>query len=369
MGLHAPGERWVPDWSILRRSLLCAATFVALSTAIACSGSPPATTYPAPHPSASAPAMTTLVPTAAAPTAPTTITPAPITPAPTTPAPTTPHAAATSTAGQIAPSSRATDARPFDVFVPTTYDGLEPMPLVILLHWLGATGDQVEAEYKVEAVAEEQHFLYVHPNGTVNEWGALSWNATDACCNSSTPPVDDSSYLASVIRQVKTEYNVDAHRVFVLGISNGGFMAYRMACDHADEISAIVSIVGATFLDSNMCHPTQPVSVLEIHGTADDTVPYEGGQFAPGSRFPGSERTVADWAALDGCAGERQLTGQRLDLESGLSGNETRVSRFDGCPAGIGVELWVVEGGSHALRITPNLVPEAVDFLLGHPRP
>lgn len=265
--------------------------------------------------------------------------------------------------------SGTTNDRPFDVFVPTTYDGSRPMPLVLLLHWLGASGDQVEAEYQLEPLAEKQHFLYVHPNGTPNSWGDLSWNATDACCNSSTPPVDDSAYLSSVVDGVKAEYNVDSRRVFVFGISNGGFMAHRLACDHADEIAAIVSVVGATFLDPEMCNPSGPVSVLEIHGTADETVPYDGGQFEPGHPFPGSEQTVANWAALNGCDGALTLTGDHLDLEAALRGSETAISRFDGCPSGIAVELWTVEGGGHALQITPDFVPEALAFLVAHPKP
>ena len=227
----------------------------------------------------------------------------------------------------------------------------------------------MEAEYQLEPLAEKQGFLYVRPNGTPNSWGDLSWNATDACCNSSTPQVDDSAYLISVVDRIKSAYKVDPRRVFVFGISNGGFMAHRLACDHADEISAIVSVVGSTFLDPQMCRPSEPVSVLEIHGTADDSVPYDGGQFESGHPFPGSEQTVADWATFNGCDATRTLTGEHLDLEARLTGSETVVSRFDGCPAGIAVELWTVEGGSHALQITPDFVPEALAFLAAHPKP
>ncbi|HEY5489431.1 MAG TPA: alpha/beta fold hydrolase [Candidatus Limnocylindrales bacterium] len=319
--------------------LLSAAAFVMIGGAVACSAAP---TVPTAPPMASIEVSRHTAPTP--------------TPTPTILRPSV-GAVPSSTSG----------LRPYDVFVPSSYDGSEPMPLVMLLHWLGATGDQVEAEYELEPLAEEQGFLYVHPNGTKNSWGALSWNATDACCNSSTPPVDDSAYLASVIDEIRADYNVDPG-VFVFGVSNGGFMAYRMACDHADQISAVVSVVGAMFADPTLCQPTRAVSVLEIHGTADDSVPYEGGQFEPGHRFPGSEATVTDWAILNGCDQVRQLTGERLDLESGLRGAETRVSRFDRCPAGVGVELWVVEGGSHELRITPDFVPEALEFLFAHPR-
>ena len=267
------------------------------------------------------------------------------------------------------PSRTASD-RPFDVFVPPSYNGSQPMPLVVLLHWLGATGGQVETEYKLEPLAVTQHFLYVHPNGTPNSWGDLSWNATDACCNSSTPPVDNSAYLASVINGVKADYNVDPKRVFVFGISNGGFMAHRLACDHADEIAAMVSVVGATFLDPQMCNPSEPVSVLEIHGTADHTVPYDGGQLEPGHPFPGSEQTVADWAIF-----QRMRRGAHADRGTSRPGTGVEWLRDSGFTVlravrtGIAVELWTVVGGSHALQITPDFVPEALAFLAAHPKP
>ena len=106
----------------------------------------------------------------------------------------------------------------------------------------------------------------------------------------------------------------------------------------------------------------------EIHGTADELVPYEGGEFVPDRPFPGTEQTVADWAALNGCDGERRPTGERLDLESTLKGAESIVSAFDGCRAGTAVELWTVPDGTHTLHITPGFIPAILDFLLAHPK-
>jgi polyhydroxybutyrate depolymerase len=180
--------------------------------------------------------------------------------------------------------------------------------------------------------------------------------------------VDDAAYLDTLIAEVKAEYNVDPKRVFLFGISNGGFMAYRMACDHAGDIAAMVSVVGAGLVRTK-CNPSEPVSVLEIHGTADEMVPYDGGEFRPGHPFPGTEQTVADWADMNACDAGLTATSERRDLDSTLSGAESVVSRFDGCPPGTAVELWAVQGAGHQLHITPGLVPAAVDFLLAHGKP
>lgn len=260
------------------------------------------------------------------------------------------------------------DVRPYEVSIPDSYDGSEPIPVVVLLHWYGGSGDVVEAEYQLEPSAQQRPFLYVRADATRDSQGNRSWNATDACCHSS-PAVDDAAYLNSVIDEVSAEYNVDSKRIYMFGISNGGFMAHRMACDYADKIAAIVSVVGATVLDRTQCAASEPVSILEIHGTADEQVLYDGGSLVPGHPYPGTEQTVADWAALNDCAGDRTATGERLDLESTLPGSETVVSGFEGCPAGTSVELWIVEEGTHALHITPEFVPAAIDFLFAHAKP
>jgi polyhydroxybutyrate depolymerase len=92
--------------------------------------------------------------------------------------------------------------------------------------------------------------------------GARFWNATDACCDVDASGVDDSSYLAGLINEIGSHVAVDPRRVFVVGHSNGAFMSYRMACDHADTIAAIVSLAGAPPADPAACRPTEPVAIL-----------------------------------------------------------------------------------------------------------
>jgi polyhydroxybutyrate depolymerase len=243
------------------------------------------------------------------------------------------------------------------------------MPLVLLLHGIGTSSDRMESIVGLQPVAEERGFLYVHPEGTRDAAGDPFWNATDGCCNAYDAPVDDSAYLEAVIEKVKAAYTVDPGRIYIVGVSNGGFMAYRMACDHADTIAAIVSVSGATFLDQSRCRPSQPVSVLQVHGTADQIVPYDGGELIPGHPFPAAATTVADWAAYNGCGSDLVPTGSRLDLDTRLPGDETDVSRFDGCPAGGAAELWAVTGADHFIEFSPALTSGLVDFLFAHPKP
>lgn len=294
-----------------------------------------------------------------------------VTAAPTTAAPTT--AAPTSVADTVAPETTEAapsadfTARPFEVFAPTSYDEATPMPLVVLLHGFGASGTIQEAYFQFQPLAEERGFLYVHPDGTVNQIGRQFWNATDACCGFQTT-VDDSAYLLALIEQVEADYNVDPKRIYLVGHSNGGFMSYRMACDHADKIAAIASLAGATFADASQCDPSEPVSVLQIHGTADGTIPYTGGTIL-GNDHPSAPTTVDTWAGYDGCAATTVDTAAALDMDANLAGAETTTQAFEGCPTGIGVELWTIDGGAHIPARTADMSTGIIDFLLTHPKP
>ena len=161
--------------------------------------------------------------------------------------------------------------------------------------------------------------LYVVPNGTPDRAGDQFWNATDACCDLYHSGVDDSGYLQDVIHQAQDRYSVDPRRIFVVGHSNGGFMAYRMACDHSDTVAAIVSVAGAMYDDAKKCSAAQPVSVLQVHGTSDRTVPYPGGTI-DGIKVPGAMTTVVDWATFDGCAPAPAGAG-RLDVATDADAN------------------------------------------------
>ena len=260
-----------------------------------------------------------------------------------------------------------TIARPFDVFAPASYSPDTPMPLVVLLHGFGATGEIQEAYFQLQPLAEERGFLYAHPDGTVNTIGRQFWNATDACCGFGAP-VDDSAYLLALIDKVEAEFNVDPKRIYLVGHSNGGFMSYRMACDHADRIAAIASLAGATFADVEDCDPSEPVSVLQIHGTDDETILYEGGTIL-GNDHPSAPVTAATWAAYDGCQTTTVEAASSLDLDDFIEGDETSTSVYEGCPSGIDVELWTIAGGAHLPVRTADVSTGIVDFLFAHPKP
>jgi len=259
-------------------------------------------------------------------------------------------------------------ARPFDLFVPTGYVAGTPTPLVVLLHGYGATGAIQESYFQLQPVAEAQTFLYATPDGTLD--GSLNhyWNATDGCCDVGHLDVDDVGYLRALIDDVATRYTVDPKRIYLVGHSNGGFMAHRMACDDADQIAAIVSLAGVTWNDPTQCTPSGPVSIAQVHGTADTTISYTGGMVFGLAPYPSAQATVDAWASRNACTGTDATT--MVDLITDVAGDETTVTRSTGCVPGGGVELWTIAGGGHVPGLVQPTWAQALwAFLAAHPKP
>jgi polyhydroxybutyrate depolymerase len=262
--------------------------------------------------------------------------------------------------------------RPVTLRVPPGYDHARPTPLVVVLHGYGANGLVQEAYFGFDRLAEEEDILVAAPDGSVSRSGPLFWNATESCCDFADERPDDSGYLAALIREISATYNVDRRRVYLVGHSNGGFMSYRLACDHADLVAAFVSLAGAAFPPSQAadCRPSSRVSVLQVHGTLDDTILYEGntGEGFVG-RYPGAASSVAQWAERLGCTGGLVDAEARLDLDAGVRGPETRVARTAGCPAGTAADLWTIDGGAHLPGLRPEWRAHVWAWLAAHPKP
>lgn len=263
--------------------------------------------------------------------------------------------------------------RPFELYVPAGYRDDVAVPLVVVLHGYTASAVLQELYFGVRPLADEYGFISVHPDGTPDARGNRFWNATDACCDFGAIGVDDAAYLASVIEQVRASYRVDAQRIYLFGHSNGGFMSFRMACDHPGTIAAIASLAGAGLTDPASCAGSAPVSVLQIHGTDDNVIEYDGGELV-GDPYPGAIDTVTAWAAVNGCSGvlapaTDDAGAVRLDLEADLPGADTDVERVGGCPDGGAVELWTIRDGGHVPELSSTFTAEVVEFLLAHPKP
>lgn len=255
--------------------------------------------------------------------------------------------------------------RPVTVQIPEGHVPSEPAPLLLVLHAFGSTSEGIEAEYGIGGGALERGWIVVVPDGTTGDDGRQFWNAgTPRCCNLFDSDVDDSAYLADLIDNVGRAVEVDPARVFLFGHSNGGFMTYRMACDHAETVAALVSLAGLT-TPEEICDPSGPVHVLQIHGTDDGSIRCDGE-----SDRPSADEMVRLWAAYDGCDPAGDASGPALDLDGGIDGDETHPIVFaSGCAPGGSATLWTIDGGEHRPTPSASFGDLVLDFLDTHPKP
>jgi polyhydroxybutyrate depolymerase len=232
------------------------------------------------------------------------------------------------------------DAQPrsYLLFRPATAN--DRMPLVIALHGYGNGHDarSFENRSQYDALATQQKFVVVYPEGV-----DTSWNA-GVCCGGSD---SDVTFIKDLIAKLVGEANVDSKRVFAVGISNGAMMAQRLGCELAGEITAIASVSGTLGIDS--CSPSRAISILEMHGTADATIPYEGGS--------GPELSIMavmeGWATRDGCP------ASAVETDSGI----TKTYTWSPCRDRSKVVLNAIAGGGHNW-FAPGMLP---DRLPGEP--
>ena len=255
--------------------------------------------------------------------------------------------------------------RPVHLYIPATRGSGAPSALVVVLH--GYTGDAAGTVefFGLRPLADQRGFAIAAPQGTTDSQGNTFWNASRACCNFQGSGVDDSAFLSLVVATVVAAQAIDPSRVYVVGHSNGGFMAHTFACEHADQVAAIASLAGAMDSDA-ACDPAQPVSVLQVHGSADDTILYDGGQINA-QPYTSAAATVARWRTADLCPGDVR-PGARLDADANVVGKDLTGTTWTNCQNGTEVALWTVAGGSHIPTLTPAFTAALVDWLEAHHR-
>jgi polyhydroxybutyrate depolymerase len=257
---------------------------------------------------------------------------------------------------------------PVLVSAPEDYRNATDLPLIVLLHGYTSSGQSITNYWGLGRLVEDYGFVLAAPDGTRESNGNQNpfWNATDACCNFENSPVNDSAYIRHIIDQIKTSHPIDPDRVYVIGHSNGGFMSLRMAYEHSDVIAAVISMAGANHLEQRE-PPPFPVHVLQIHGSNDETIAFQGGAIRE-VRYPSARGTVERWADYNGCR-RPGVSREMRDLEASLPGYETGVLKFAaGCKPGGSAELWTIAGGTHTPVVSESYGAQLVEWLLAHPK-
>jgi len=251
--------------------------------------------------------------------------------------------------------------RPADVVVPADWSPDGNYPVLMLLHGYTASSRLQNVYFRTSALVDELQFVLVLPDGLVDDNGQQFWNATDRCCDFNNKNPDDSTYLSELADEVVARYAGDPGRVYLLGHSNGGYMSYRLVCDHADQFAAMASLAGSSWWDATVCQPSEAVGVLQMHGTLDGTVLYDGLT----NVYPGAEALVDRWVERNGCAATGADAGS-FNYDSRANGDETQVTLWSNCDGGTQVGLWRMVGSGHIPSIDDRFTRAAIDFLFAH---
>ncbi len=281
-------------------------------------------------------------------------------------APSTPDAPAPETTPPEIDDSPLGGDRPARVVLPNDYHPADPpRPLLVLLHGYSASGEIQDLYLGLSPRAAERGFITLLPDGTKDGTGLRFWNASPGwCCDFGQSGVDDAGYLLALIAEAKGRYAIDPARVYLVGHSNGGFMSYKLACENAGAFAAVAAIAASMPLDEADCAPTEPVSILHVHGTADATIFYPG---VP-DRYPSAETTALRWAAHADCERLPSPAPTR-DYDNAVIGAETHPLPYPGCAAGHAVELWELRASGHVPAFSDTFIPAVLDWLLAHPNP
>jgi polyhydroxybutyrate depolymerase len=189
--------------------------------------------------------------------------------------------------------------RTFLVHVPPSYTGGSPVPLVLDLHGLGSNSSQQAGLSGFRRKSDEAGFIVAWPQGVSN-----SWNAFGCCGTADFFNIDDPAFLRAVVARISQLGNINQSRIYITGLSNGGFMSHRMACVAADIFAAAAPVSAPLNTSAAICRPSRPITVVAFHGLNDGIVPYGGGL------FQSAQNSLTTWASIDGCVGGRTV----LDL-------------------------------------------------------
>jgi polyhydroxybutyrate depolymerase len=236
--------------------------------------------------------------------------------------------------------------RTFLVHVPPTSSTTKPMPLLIVLHGGGGTGQgMVSLTFGgLNTLADNEKFIVVYPDGIANQWNdGREGNFTVV----NREEIDDVGFISALIDHLSQKHKIDIQRIYATGISNGAMMSYRLACEVSNKIAAVAPVCGAMPLDSvSQCSPARPISVLVISGTEDRLVPWDGGSVIGGrGRILSVPDSVKYWVTYNQCSATPVIT-MEADTDP-QDGTRVREEVYGQGKDGTEVILYAIEGGGH----------------------
>lgn len=238
--------------------------------------------------------------------------------------------------------------RMYRMHIPNSYKETTAVPLLVAMH--GGGGDMEhqskDALYKQISKSDELGYVVVFPNGfsKLNSGKFATWNAGKCCGGARDTHSDDVGFIKELINKVEQQVSVDKNKVFATGMSNGGMMSYRLACEMSDVFKGIAAVAGTD--NTVECQPKNPISILHIHAKNDDHVLFNGGAGKGLERnaeavtdFVSVPNTISKWVKFNGCG---DTPKRALEKEGAYC------DLYSGCKNNVEVKLCVTDTGAHS---------------------
>ncbi len=244
------------------------------------------------------------------------------------------------------------DTRSYSLYIPSTYSETAHKPLLVALHGRNGDGQRMARLTAFNQRADRHGFLVVYPDGKQGQWNYLHG------IPGAKPGPDDSTFLEKLIEDISEDYKIDDKRIYVTGISNGGFMTQRLACNVPSRFAAFASVAASGYaVMAPYCRNKNPVNILYLHGTEDRLVPWQGLAIKDSS---GSQQqvtmsmteTLKFWSNRNACSADVS--------RKNLSQKQVSVFSAGQCRNNAEVVLYAIMGGGHNWPGVEGIIPDSI---------
>ena len=230
--------------------------------------------------------------------------------------------------------------RTYLVHLPTSYAGTTDLPLVVAMHGGAGNAYNMESISELSIKADAENFIVVYPEGVKGGFlNISSWNAGWCCGFASSSNVDDTGFIDSLLNTLIEQYSIDTNRIYATGMSNGGFMSYRLACELSNRIAAVAPVECSMTMMN--CNPSHPVPIIHFHSYLDTNIPYDGGiGSGPSNHYnPPIDSVMNVWATTNSCD----------TLNDTIINNvQYTLTKWTGCDCGYEIHYYITQDGGHS---------------------
>jgi polyhydroxybutyrate depolymerase len=230
--------------------------------------------------------------------------------------------------------------RLYSLHIPSKYRNTQQHPLVLNFHGHGSTSLQQEGRTDFSQLADRYGIIVAYPQGVVGPDHHTGWDTGPA----RNPQTNDLLFVSNLLNHLQSTLCIDPTRIYATGFSNGGGMTNELACKMADRIAAFAPVSGAYPQLPGGCNPARPVPILEIHGTLDQVVPYNG---SPVKGYPPITQWLQSWVQRDGCK-EGPIIFTTTD---GVTGE-----RWQACRDDVTIVHYAIHGLGHTWPVAHDVI-------------